>query len=162
MKAILVIITVMFSAIALNAQEEKPHIYDPSADAKADIQKAVAQAKIEGKHVLLQIGGNWCPWCIKFHKFVHEDPQVDSIIKASYIFQLVNYSKENKNPDILADLGYPQRFGFPVLVILDGNGNRLHTQNSAYLEQEKAYSMETVIEFLKQWTPAALDPENYK
>jgi hypothetical protein len=74
----------------------------------------------------------------------------------------VNYSKENKNPDILADLGYPQRFGFPVLVILDGNGNRLHTQNSAYLEQEKAYSMETVIEFLKQWTPAALDPENYK
>jgi thioredoxin-related protein len=162
MKGILLSIVFIFSLAILNAQEENPQIYNPSADAKADIQRAVKQAKTEGKHVLLQIGGNWCPWCIKFHKFVNEDKQVDSIMKADYVFQLVNYSKENKNLDILADLGYPQRFGFPVLIVIDGEGQRIHTQNSAYLEQEKYYSKEKVMEFLKHWSPAALDPENYK
>jgi hypothetical protein len=75
---------------------------------------------------------------------------------------LLNTSRENKNLDILAGLGYPQRFGFPVLVVLNAEGKRIHTQNSAYLEQVKSYSREKVFEFLKQWTPAAIDPKNYQ
>jgi hypothetical protein len=75
---------------------------------------------------------------------------------------LLNTSRENKNLDILAGLGYPQRFGFPVLVVLNAEGKRIHTQNSAYLELEKSYSKEKVSEFLKQWTPAAINPKNYQ
>lgn len=41
------------------AQTEKPKLYDPNQDVKKDIKNAVAQAKSEGKHVLLQVGGNW-------------------------------------------------------------------------------------------------------
>lgn len=59
MKAFLLSIVLFFSVAAIHAQEEKPQIYDPMLDAKAEIQKAVAQAKLENKHVLLQIGGNW-------------------------------------------------------------------------------------------------------
>ena len=44
----------------------------------------------------------------------------------------VNYDPKNKNEEVLAELGYPQRFGFPVFVILDANGNRIHTQNSVF------------------------------
>jgi hypothetical protein len=59
MKSFLLSIVFLFSVAALKAQEEKPSIYNPAADAKLEIQKAVKQAKTEGKHVLLQIGGNW-------------------------------------------------------------------------------------------------------
>jgi hypothetical protein len=59
MKSFLLSIILLFSVAVINAQEETPQIYDPSLDAKAEIQKAVAQAKFESKHVLLQIGGNW-------------------------------------------------------------------------------------------------------
>lgn len=83
-------------------------------------------------------------------------------MQANYVFQLLNYSKGNKNLDILADLEYPQRFGFPVIVILDGDGNRLHTQNSSYLEKDKSYDEKIMVSFLKQWSPTALDPRNYK
>jgi thioredoxin-related protein len=48
-------------------QPEKVKLYNPAADAKADIQAAIAQADKEGKNVLLQIGGNWCSWCYKFN-----------------------------------------------------------------------------------------------
>ncbi len=140
MKVIIIGFVLFLSVITVGlAQTASPKIYNPNADAKADIAQAVKQAKAEGKNVLLQIGGNWCPWCIRLHQFYHDQPQVDSVMKADYVFLLVNYSKENKNLDILAELGYPQRFGFPVLVILDQNGNRLHTQNTAYLEKDKSY-----------------------
>ncbi len=59
MKTILISIVLLFSIAIVNAQEEKPSIYDPARDAQADIQNAIIQAKLEGKHVLLQIGGNW-------------------------------------------------------------------------------------------------------
>lgn len=87
---------------------------------------------------------------------------MDSLLNANFVFGLLNYSRENRNLDILAELQYPQRFGFPVLVILDGNGKRIHTQNTAYLEQDKSYDEKKMLDFLKHWSPAALDPENYK
>jgi hypothetical protein len=74
----------------------------------------------------------------------------------------LNYSNENKNFDLMAEFGYPQRFGFPVFVILNPDGTRIHTQNSAYLEEEKSYSEKKVIEFLKHWSPESLNPANYK
>jgi len=155
------ILSVSFLTLAFG-QNEKREIYDPQTDAMKDISDAVAQAGRENKHVLIQVGGNWCPWCIRFHAFINNDPEIDSLIHADYIYLLVNYSKENKNLDVLKKMEFPQRFGFPVLVILDEQGNRIHTQNSAYLEKEKTYDRKKVMEFLKQWSPAALDPANYK
>jgi hypothetical protein len=83
-------------------------------------------------------------------------------MNAYFVFGLVNHSRENRNYEVLAELGFPQRFGFPVLVILDASGNRIHTQNSAYLEQEKSYDEKKMIEFLQNWSPRALDPNSYK
>ena len=80
----------------------------------------------------------------------------------NYIPVLVNYSKENRNFALLKKLEYPQRFGFPVFVILDSGGNRIHTQSSGYLEDGDGYSKKKVLEFLSQWSPDALDPGNYK
>jgi hypothetical protein len=74
----------------------------------------------------------------------------------------LNYSPENRNEDALASLDYPQRFGFPVFVILDGKGNRLHTQNSAYLEEGNGHDSKKVLEFFNHWSPAALDPKSYE
>ena len=141
---------------------KKFHLYDPLADGRAGLTQALQQATKEKKHVLVQIGGNWCVWCARLHAFITEDKQIDSLINSNYIVYHLNYSKENRNPDILKDFGYPQRFGFPVLLILDAAGNRLHTQNSSYLEEGKSYNREKLIAFLNDWSPAALSPEQYQ
>ena len=160
----LVLILLLLQPAGLLAQTapKKVTIYNPQADAAADIAVAVKKANAEGKHVLLQIGGNWCSWCLKFHELTTTDARLDSAIKANYVVQKVNYSKENQNLPVLQSLDYPQRFGFPVFVVLDGKGKRLHTQNSAYLEEDKGYSQKKILEFLSHWSPAALDPKTYK
>jgi thioredoxin-related protein len=153
------------SNLSLFAQEKPSNnskLYNPSADAKKAISNVIAQAKKENKHVFLQIGGNWCGWCIAFDKKVNENEELKKILNDNYVIYHLNYSNENTNSEILKELGYPQRFGFPVFVILDSDGNRLHTQNSAYLEEGKGHSVEKVKEFLDSWTINSLDPANYK
>jgi thioredoxin-related protein len=137
-------------------------LYDPSADAKEEIAKAVEKAASEGKHVLLQIGGNWCKWCIFFDEKVKSNAMLQEAMEKNYVVYHVNYSKENRNEEVLRSLAYPQRFGFPVFVILDGKGNRLHTQNSAYLEKGNGHSTQKVLEFFNNWSPAALDSQRYE
>jgi len=136
--------------------------YDPKADPKADLAAALSQANKEGKHVLIQVGGDWCPWCLKLIKFFKAQEEIASYLDNNFIFLNVNYSKENKNLDFLKSLGYPQRFGFPVLLVFNAEGERLHTQNTVFLEKDKGYSQERVLAFLKNWSPEALDPQNYK
>ncbi|MEH6304731.1 thioredoxin family protein [Olivibacter sp. CPCC 100613] len=163
MKKILIIIficAVFVSQVA--AQQAKKKLYHPEANAQSEIKAAVEKAKNEGKHVFLQIGGNWCVWCLRFNELVTGNDTLKNYIQANYEIVHVNYSKENKNEDVLALLGYPQRFGFPVFVILDGEGNRLHTQNSAYLEEGKGHSTKKVLEFLENWSPKAIDPKSYR
>ena len=137
-------------------------LYSPTENADLALQKAIEEAGKTGKHVFIQIGGNWCIWCARFHEFTTKDKQIDSLVNANYVVYHLNYSPENKNKDILARYGYPQRFGFPVFIVLDGKGKYLHTQNSAYLEHDKGYSKEKVMEFFMHWSPKAFDPEEYK
>lgn len=77
-------------------------------------------------------------------------------MNTNYVYLPVNYDKNNKNSPLWGELGYPQRFGFPVFVILDDKGKIIHIQNSAYLEEGKGHSPEKVAQFLKNWSPAAI------
>ncbi|MDB5197405.1 MAG: thioredoxin family protein, partial [Flaviaesturariibacter sp.] len=38
-------------------------LYNPAANVAIDLSIRVAKAKREGKHVMSQVGGNWCIWC---------------------------------------------------------------------------------------------------
>ena len=161
MKKTILLITLSLSILSLMAQ--KPTIYHPEANATADIEAAIQKAKAEHKYVLLQGGGNWCKWCIEFHSVCTTDKHLDSLINENFVWYHLNYSKENKNLDILKQYDYPQRFGFPVFIILNENGERIHTQNSEYLEDgDKSYDKKKVAEFLKAWSPSALDPKRYE
>lgn len=137
-------------------------MYHPELDAKKQIDDAVKIAKQQNKQVLLMVGGNWCRWCRMFQKFIEADATIDSMIKKDFVMEHINYSKEVPNLETLKALDFPQRFGYPVFVILDANGKRIHTQNSEYLEDGEGYSKERTLEFLNQWSPRALDPKQYE
>jgi thioredoxin-related protein len=159
-KAILVLI---FFSLAINLySQDKVKLYDPAIDGMKQIKEAVAKAKSQGKHVLIQYGGNWCSWCIKFDAFCKADTSIMKVINSSFIPVKLNYSPENKNELANAYLGNPMRFGFPVFIIVDGNGKVLHIQDSALLEEGKGYNQMKVLGFFKNWTLSAIIPAKTK
>ncbi len=148
-KLILFFLILFFAEYSFSQQNIK--VYNPKANAKADIKKAIKLASDKNKNVYVQIGGNWCPWCIRLHNYIKNNNILDSIQKTDYEVVYVNYSKENKNLDLLKTFGNPQRFGFPVLVILNDKGKVLHIQDSGYLEKNKSYDFNKVKRFLILW-----------
>ena len=158
MRKSIFIITIVILLQSAKAAET----YDPTADALADIKSAIAIAKETNKHVFVKVGGDWCGWCKLYAKFTESDAEIMQVMEENYVVVLVNYSQENKNPAAMVTLGYPQRFGFPVFVIIDGNGTILHTQDTALLEEGKGYNKQYVLRFLNVWTPVAMDPSLYQ
>jgi thioredoxin-related protein len=134
---------------------EKP--YDEKINAMEQIDKALEQ--IRGTHRLLicQVGGNWCPWCLKFNKFINEDKEISQFVADNFVYIHVNTSKANKNYEAMKRLGNPGRFGYPALVVLNEEGRVLHIQNSAYLEDGQSYDRKKVLAFFQNWTREAID-----
>jgi thioredoxin-related protein len=164
MKKIAVLLITLSITLFVCAQDlSQFHLYHPEENAEQQISQAVKEAKAENKNVFIEVGGNWCIWCARFNDFITKDEKIDSLIKAGYVVYHMNYSKENYNAKLLAKYGYPQRFGFPVFLVLDGKGKLIHTQNSWYLEDgKKSYDRDKVIEFFTDWSSSALDPKQYK
>lgn len=139
------------------AAEEKaklPKPYDSKADAEKDIQTLIAKAKKEGKNVMIQAGGNWCIWCLRFNQYVQTTPELKNIVDKNFVYYHLNFSPDNKNEKVFAQYGNPgDKFGYPVFIVLDKNGKMIHVQQSDVLEDGKGYSLEKVKEFFNKWTP---------
>ena len=141
----------------LNKHKDLPKIYDEKADAMSQIDQALEDARESGRFVICQVGGNWCPWCLRFAKFITEDEEIANVVKENFVYIHVNTSKANKNEEALRRLGNPGRFGYPVLVILDDEGRVMHIQNSSYLEEGNGYNHKKVLEFFLNWTRKAIE-----
>ncbi len=154
MKRIVLVLLLLAGIGAVLAQEKK--YYNEEVDAMAQIQTASMLAKQSGRYVLCQVGGNWCPWCIRFANFATTDSVIAPLIERNFVYVHINYSKANKNPEAMKYLGNPARFGFPVFVILDEEGKPIHIQESASLEEGKSYDRKKVENFLSLWTKKAV------
>lgn len=156
------IITAIAALLTLtaSAQSNLRKIYDETIDPVEQIDKALKQAKKEGKFVISQVGGNWCRWCLMFAEFVEKDVELTQFIDENFVFIHSNYNPRErageKTLEMLKKLGNPERFGFPVFVVMDETGKVLHTQDSSYLEEGNGYSRDKVVRFFQNWTPEAV------
>src|SRR5690242_15686933 len=62
--------------------EPPPPIYDEKADGSAAIRAALASAKRENRRVLIQWGGNWCPWCHRLFNQFKADRELAKILSS--------------------------------------------------------------------------------
>ena len=165
MKKIFVfVLFVALLSLSAHAQTALKKVYNEEINPLTQIDEALAQAKSSGKFVVCQVGGNWCPWCLRFADFVTKDTTISQVIDQNFVYIHVNYNprksqdaeKTAQTQSMLKRLDNPARFGFPVFVVLDGQGKVLHIQDSSFLEEGKSYNQAKVLRFLKNWTPQAV------
>ena len=156
-KSFLVFIAIMATVLATNAQATK--VYDEPIDPMRQIDKAVAEAQASNRYVICQVGGNWCPWCLRLADFVQKDSVINATIEQNFVYIHVNYPRKGAAKELMSRLNNAGRFGYPALVVMDEKGNVIHIQDSSFLEEGKGYNKEKVLRFLKGWTPAAVCPK---
>ena len=164
MRKVLTTLLIVMMAIAANAQTGLKKVYNEEINPLEQIDQALAKAKGEGKFVVCQVGGNWCPWCLRFADFITNDTTISRVISDNFEYIHVNYNprklegaeKAAQAAALMARLDNCGRFGFPVFVVLDDAGKVLHIQDSSFLEEGKGYNKEKVLRFFKNWTPKAV------
>ena len=158
MKKLLFIIALL-TGMGIGAQAQAPKVYDEEIDAMEQIQNAIEEARATDRYVMCQVGGNWCPWCLRFAEFATTDSVIAPLMEENYVYIHVNYSKANKNLEAMKYLGNPGRFGYPAFVVLNEEGVPIHIQESESLEEGKGYSRKRVERFLRLWNKKAVEAE---
>lgn len=140
------------TATAQKKTLEKP--YHPEDDAQAKINSLLVQAKKQKKYVFLQAGGNWCSWCLLFHDFVKNTPEVKKVVDSHFLYYHLNYSKDQPNTAVFQKYAPgSEKLGYPFFIILNAEGQVVTIHESGSFEQGKGYSKEKVLSFLKENSP---------
>ena len=164
MKKIVLLLMAVCVTWTINAQTGAKRVYDEEINPLEQIDQAIVKAKESGKFVMCQVGGNWCPWCLRFADFVTKDATISKVVDDNFVYFHVNYNprasegeeKLKRAQAMLKRLNNPARFGFPVFVVLDEQGKVLHIQDSSFLEEGQGYNQEKVLRFFQNWTPKAV------
>lgn len=160
-RTVLLIALTILCITAVSAQSLK-RVYDTTINPIAQIDSALVKAADQHKFVICQVGGNWCPWCLRFAKYITDDAEIADVIAKNFVYIHVNYVRTDKSErakELLHRLNEPQRFGFPVFVVLDASGKVLHIQDSSFLESGDGYDKQKVLRFFNCWTPSAVKPD---
>jgi len=164
MKKVILSLLVVCFTLTINAQTALKKVYNEDVNPIEQIEQAVVKANAEGKFVICQVGGNWCPWCLKFADFITNDSTISNLIADNFEYIHVNYNprrsqseeKQTQGIALMKRLNNAGRFGYPVFVVLDEEGAILHIQDSSFLEEGEGYNQKKVLRFFKNWTPKAV------
>ena len=164
MKKLLVVLLAVLLSLSANAQTGLKKVYNEDINPVEQIDQAIVKAKSESKFVICQVGGNWCPWCLRFADFITNDTTISKVIDENFEYIHVNYNprksggeaQQQKAAALMKRLNNCGRFGFPVFVVLDEKGEVIHIQDSSFLEEGQGYNQEKVLRFFKNWTPNAV------
>jgi thiol-disulfide isomerase/thioredoxin len=132
-----------------------PYPYDENADAAARLAKAFASAKKNGKRVLIDFGGNWCPDC-RILAAVMDLPEVKSYVATHYEVVPIDVGRLNRNLELVQRFGISELAGVPTVVIAEADGTPLNVTNATDLADARSMNPQSIADWLARWAKASL------
>jgi thiol:disulfide interchange protein len=132
-----------------------PTGYDPAADAKAQIDAALAASAKDHREVLVDFGANWCPDCRVLEK-LFADPEVAPLLQQRFRVVPVDVGNWDHNLDLAAAYRLDLRTsGIPALVVIGADGKVRHVTNDGAFSNARTMDPSQVAAFLAQWSGAS-------
>jgi protein disulfide-isomerase len=144
MKPLLAVLSFM---VALACHAADP-MYDETADAKAEIRQALAQATTTGVPVLVVFGANWCGDCKILDLAMKQGASAPLVAKEFKVVK-VNVGRFDRNVDIAQSYGVPLKNGIPAIVVLSPKNQVLYITREGELADARNMGENGIYEFLK-------------
>ena len=148
MKQLLTILTLM---AALTCQAAEP-MYNETADARAEIRQALAQAATTGVPVLVIFGANWCADCKILDMAIKQGASAPLVAKEFNVVK-VNVGRFDRKVDIAQSYGVPLKNGIPAVVVLSPKNQVLYITRDGELADARNMGENGIYEFFKKVTP---------
>lgn len=125
-----------------------PGPYDEQADARADINNAVARAAKEGKQVLVVYGANWCKDCLALNRGFGQG-HLGAAVDKRFVTVKVNVGRFDKNVDVANQMGVTLKKGIPTVAVLGSDGQVLGTTKGGELADARNMGEDAVMRVLE-------------
>ena len=134
------LLAVAFSANAATAP------YDESANAPAQIQTSLQEAKVTNKPLLVVFGANWCGDC-KVLDMSFKTGASAPLIQQHFKMVKVNVGKFDRNLDIAEAYGVPLKKGIPAVAILSIDGKVIYATKTGELADARNMGDTAIYDF---------------
>ena len=123
--------------------------YNAAADAKADVTRALADAKAAHVPVLLIFGANWCEDCRALDKALKEGKNAE-LMKKEFKVVKVDVGNFDHNLDVANAYGNPLKKGIPAAVLVSSSDNQvLYATKGGELANARRMSESGIYDFFK-------------
>lgn len=128
-----------------------PLPYNEAANADRQVAQAKARARAEGKKLLIDLGGNWCPDC-RVLAGVMALPEVSAFLRRHYVVVYVDVGRLDRNAQIARAYGVPKVTGVPALLVVDPRTDRLLNAGRIFaLTDARNMTPQALADWLAQW-----------
>lgn len=128
-----------------------PLPYDTAANADAQVAAAKARARKNGKKLLIDLGGNWCPDC-RVLAGIMALPTVKAFVARHYELVMVDIGRFDKNLQIGAQYGIARPAGVPALLVVDPRTDKLlNVGRTSALADARNMTPQALADWLAQW-----------
>jgi thiol-disulfide isomerase/thioredoxin len=127
--------------------------FDPKADARADVDAALARAKSGNQMVLLVMGANWCHDSRALAGWFAQ-PRFAAMIASRFHLVYVDVGVRDRNIDIARRFGISKIKGTPTVIILDSQGKLLNKREAPRWRNASTRTQEQVYRAFAEFTPA--------
>ena len=123
MKSLALALCLVFSSGGFAATTELPPkpVYNEQADARAELNLALASAQAKQKNVLVVFGANWCADCLALERKMSTGSLAAHVDKRFVVLK-VNVGRFDRNTDLAAQMGVPLKKGIPAVAVLKQGG----------------------------------------
>lgn len=123
--------------------------YNETANAKADIRSALADAKLAKVPVLIVFGANWCGDC-KVLDIAFKSGSAAPLIAKHFKIVKVDVGRMDRNVDIADSYGVPLKKGIPAVAILSAEGNVIYLTKAGELADARNMGDKGIYDFFAQ------------
>ena len=123
-------------------------VYNEAADARAELNLALAAARAQHRNVLVLFGANWCPDCRSLDQKMKAGSLAEMVGKR-YVLLKVDVGRFDRNTDLAAQMGVPLKKGIPAAAVLDADGGVLNATGGGELADARSMGNEAVLKVLE-------------
>ena len=150
MRPALALLLMLFAASSLAA--EGP--YDETADARLEVQRALADAATARTSVLVVFGANWCADCKILDMTMKKDP-TSALVAREFKVVKVDVGRFDRNVDLATAFGVPLKSGIPAIAILSPRHEVLYATRAGELADARKMGDVGIHEFFRRAAASA-------
>lgn len=143
------------AAVEAAASDAAEWMFDPSRDAMADVDAALAAARVSGRHVLVVFGGDWCHDSTALAAAMTQ-PRTAAMLAARYEIVRVHvpYSRSERVIPAAQRFGIAEVDGTPTVLILRPDGTPTNLEDAPRWRNAASRKQTAIHRALERAAPA--------